>query len=119
MMRTDSHNNPAAFTTLIARQAGLREGIDYTIGDSFSAGHNSPLEYTARLIGDPIALTIRVIDAVGFYTHTGLKRWEYIGMPAQVWVSLNLAFKAAVIGGMYNREGGTLMLPLFPHRFVF
>jgi hypothetical protein len=118
-MRTDSHNNPTAFTTDIARQAGLREGIDFSIGDSFRAGVNSPLEYTARLIGDPIALTIRVIDAVGFYAHAGGQRWSYIALPPQVWGNMSPAFKAATIGGMYNREGGTEMKKLFPTPFLF
>lgn len=118
-MRTDSHNNPTAFTTDIARQGGLVEGQDFTIGDSFRYGPNSPLLYTARLLGDPIALTIRVIDAVGFYNRAGKQRWEYIGMPPQVWISLSLGFKAAVIGGMYHREGGTEMLKLFPTAFRF
>lgn len=118
-MRTDSHNNPTAFITDLARQGGLREGLDFTIGDSFRYSPNSPLLYTARLIGDPIGLTIRVIDAVGFYNHSGAQRWSYIAMPEPVWKTMSPAMKAAVIGGMYHREGGTELKKLFPTQFIF
>jgi len=115
MFRTDLHNNPTAFTTDIAKQAGLLEGTEYTKGDSFGDGKY----FTARLIGDPIALTIRVIDAIGFYAGMGGQRWIYIAMPKEVWLSLPFDFKAGVIGGMYHREGGNAMTPLFPRRFLF
>ena len=122
-MRTDSHNNPTAFTTDVAREAGLREGIDFKTGAGFDA---IPLYagggyrfFTATLIGDPIALTIRVIDAVGFYTKAGSQRWSYIALPPQVWGNMSPAFKAATIGGMYHREGGTEMKKLFPTPFLF
>ncbi len=123
MFRTDGHNNPTAFTTDVAKEAGLVLGLDYTKGDSFSVQVSTFAAitlFTARLIGDPIALTIRVIDAVGFYTRIGSQRWGYIGMPADVWsFYLSPEAKAAVIGGMYEREGGTAMLPLFSTRFLF
>lgn len=118
-MRTDSHNNPTAFTTDIARQGGLREGIDFEIGDSFREGPNGPLRYTARLLGDPVALTIKVIDAVGFYTHTGQQRWTYIGIPLGLWQIQPAEIKAAVIGAMYHREGGTELRKLFTTLFLF
>jgi hypothetical protein len=117
MFRTDTHNNPTAFITDIAKEAGLTAGVDYETGDSFPGEHGT--YYTARLLGNPISLTIRVIDAIGFYNRVGSQRWSYIGMPAAVWLSLSLDFKTAVIGGMYNREGGAAMLSLFPKRFLF
>lgn len=118
-MRTDSHRNPTAFTVDIAHQGGLIEGKDFSIGDSFRTGPNDLLQYTARLLGDPIALTIQVIDKIGFYTHTGAKRWEYIGMPMEVWRILTTAMKQAVIGGMYCREIGHDMMNLFPYIYRF
>ena len=116
-MRTDSHNNPTAFTTDIARQAGLKEGEEYTQGDSFFDGHK--YYYTARLIGDPLDLTIRVIDRIGFYAGIYGQRWSDIGMPKEVWLNLSPDFKAGVIAGMYHREGGTEMVKLFPRSFIF
>lgn len=115
-MRTDSHNNPTAFTTDVAREAGLAEGTDYTRGDPFKAG-NATL-YTARLVGDPIAITIRVIDKLSFFTqHTNnpVSRWGYIAFPHFVWLALTLPEKRDIIGWMYQREGGTEMRGLFPH----
>jgi len=104
-MRTDRHNNPTAFTTDVARLAGLREGVDYTRGDPFGGGQY----YTARLTGDPIATTIRVIDKIGFYTQAGKPRWTYIDQIPQIknWGSLSYADKASVIKQMYAREGGS------------
>jgi hypothetical protein len=109
-MRTDEHNNPTAFTTEIARLAGLRNGVDYVEGKQFS---NDPKFKTAKLLGDPVALTIEVIDKLGFYTQRGTQRWIYIAMPTFVWNSLTPALKKKVIGFMYSREGGTALTDLF------
>ena len=127
--RTDAHRNPTALTTDIAKEAGLLDGVEYIQGEPFTVpapGKEGPLTqtlYTARLIGDPIALTIRVIDRIGFFAGTWPKvygqRWNYIAIPKEVWLELSPADKAAVIGGMYNREGGTEMNNLFPVRFNF
>lgn len=119
MMRTDSHRNPTAFTTDIARQAGLVEGTDFTKGDPFGTGPNGPTFYTARIIGDPIQQTCRVINALGFYNKTGAQRWSYIAMPIEVWLNCGADLKIAIIGGMYHREGGTEMKNLFPHPLIF
>lgn len=108
MFRTDSHNNPTAFTVDLAREAGLREGIDFTIGDPFTDGPRTL--NTARLIGDPIALTVRVIDTVGFRTKRNLQRWGYISLPNFIWGGCN---KKEVIGWMYIQEGGTALRSLF------
>ena len=111
MYRTDRNNNPTAFTTALAAQAGLREGVDYEIGDRFRVGGKT--YYTAKLLGDPIVLTERVIDAVGFYTHHGQQRWAYIGIPLFVWESLPKSLRKKTIHWMYHHEGGTELEPLF------
>ncbi len=116
-MRTDANNNPAAFTTNIARQAGLIEGTNYVSGTSFDVPTSSSMMtlYTARLLGDPVEITIRVIDAIGYYTHTGAPRWSYIAMPKFIWDSLSEPHKRDVIGFHYQHEGGTAMRHLFPN----
>jgi hypothetical protein len=109
--RTDRNNNPAAFTVDIAAQGGLTLGIDYEQGDPFFVGGKQ--FFTARLLGDPVALTIRVIDKIGFYTHTLAPRWAYIGIPAFIWAKLSGLDKRAVIDFMYEQEGGEAMKLLF------
>lgn len=106
-MRTDAHNNPTAFTTDIAKEAGLKEGLDYTTGAPFVAGGHT--YYTAHLLGNPIDMTIRVIDKITFYTRLGTIRWIYIGIPKFIWDVLNYSGKKAVIAFMYKHEGGTEM----------
>lgn len=120
--RTDRNRNPTAFTTDLAAEAGLVLGKDYEQGDSFAAG--ARLLYTAKLLGDPLALTLKVIDEVGFYTQAGAHRWSYIAMPSWVWGKL-LSYEVSpssiysskidVIGAMYRVEGGTEMRNLFPN----
>lgn len=111
--RTDLHNNPTAFTTDIAKEAKLVLGTDYEQGESFNAG--ALILYTAKLLGDPIALTIRVIDAISFLTPNGHMRWVYIAMPKLTWDALEAPQKRDVIGWMYQREGGMSMRGLFPN----
>lgn len=110
LMRTDDNRNPAAFTVEIAAQAGLILGTDYEPGTPFGN-----LERTAHLLGDPVATTIRVIDAIGYYTKSGGQRWAYIAMPDFIWASLTPNQKVDVVGFHYQREGGTAMRNLFPH----
>lgn len=113
--RTDRHRNPIAFTTAIAKQAGLVEGTDYTRGDPFGGLPGGAGFFTARLLGDPVATCLRVIDAIGFYTKGGGQRWSYIAMPNFVWRSTDSpTMRLRVIGFMYAKEGGTEMRPLFP-----
>jgi len=107
--RTDRHRNPTAFTVDIAKQAGLKLGQDYEIGDPFADGRF----HTARLLGDPIELTIRVIDSIGFYTRKGQRRWEYIAIPQFVWDSLTFYLRRRVIEFMYQHEGGTELKHIF------
>lgn len=112
--RTDTHNNPTAFTTDVAKEAVLKLGTEYTKGDPFG-GSGTPVFYTARLIGDPVGLTIRVIDAISFVTTLSQMRWSYISMPHFIWLELSPPQKRDVIGWMYQREGGVTMRGLFPH----
>lgn len=118
--RADRHNNPTAVTTDLARQAGLHLGVDYEIGDTFPG--SSPSLITARILGggsagggagDPVPVTIRLIDKVGFQTKSGGPRWTYINLPDFVWVGLTVELKRKVIGWMYKHEGGTELLKYF------
>lgn len=109
--RTDENNSPTAFITDIAREAGLIPGEDYSPGTAFAGG----AFVTARLLHDPVATTIRVIDKVSFYTERGNQRWTYIAIPLFIWSTLTYNQKRDVIGAMYQREGGTAMRDLFPN----
>jgi hypothetical protein len=118
--RTDRNNNPTAFTVDVAKEAGLVLGTDYEVGDPFLALGRT--FYTAKLLGDPVALTIRVIDAIGFRTKTNLQRWSYISIPKFLWDNLPPLLdsvgnpsKRDVIGAMYKAETGVTMRPLFPN----
>jgi hypothetical protein len=110
--RTDRHNNPTAFTTALAYQAGLKLDVDYYQGDKFPG--NVKL-YTAGLLGDPIDLTIRVIDKVTYYTHSRTPRWDYIAIPTFLWDTLTREQRIDVIGFHYMHEGGQTLKKLFPH----
>jgi hypothetical protein len=96
----------------LAQEGGLVEGTDYTQGDAFESGGRT--YYTAKLLGDPVALTIKVIDEVGFYSEPPHARWNYIAIPHALWMSLNTIQKSYVIGWMYSQEGGVAMRNLFP-----
>lgn len=111
-MRTDDNNNPAAIITDVVRQSGLIFGTDWENGTPFP--HPSDL-VTARLLGDPVQLTIRIIDVVGYQTHLGNPRWTYINMPKFIWHSLTADQKRDVIGYHYQHEGGTALRHLFPN----
>lgn len=109
--RTDRNNNPTAFTTELAKQAGLLAEIDYTEGDAFYKG---PTRFqTAKLLKNPLLTTIHLIDKVGFYTKEGKLRWNYIGIPKQTWLALTMDAKIEVVHFMYQREGGTELENLF------
>ena len=109
--RADRNRNPAAITTDVAKDGGLVEGVDYQTGDPFTVGTRT--YWTAHLLGDPVALTIRVIDTAGYYTTHGSERWTYIAMPKFVWDSLTPELKKRVIAFHYQHEGGTDLAPLF------
>jgi hypothetical protein len=111
--RTDDNNNPTAFTTAIAAEALLVQHVDYEQGTQFPNGEQL---WTAKLLGDPITITIRVIDALGFYVGNGpgtSQRWEEIAMLYDLWMALSTSQKTAVIGIIYTFEGGTAMKGLF------
>ena len=110
MTRADRHNNPAAITTDVAKQGGLVEGTDYVAGDPFPAPSTL---VTAKLLGDPIQLTIRVIDKIGYYTKAGTPRWTYVSMPQFVWDTLEPPVKKKVIAFHYQHEVGTELKGLF------
>lgn len=110
--RTDENNNPAAFTTDLAVEAELVLSVDYVQGDPFLVGTKT--FYTAKLLGDPVATTIRLIDNVGFYTVMPHQRWTYMALPYKLWIDLTPKQKSYVIGVMYQNEGGTAMKGLFP-----
>ena len=109
--RTDRNNNPTAFTTDLAKEANLIQGVDYENGDSFTVENH--IYYTAKLLGDPVEVTIKLIDILGFYTNGNIIRWVYIGIPYFVWKDLTYAVKKQVIGFMYVKEGGTALKGLF------
>lgn len=109
--RTDRHNSPAAITTEVAAQAKLKLGVDYEQGDKFVA--DGKIYYTARLLGDPIATTLRVFDAIGFYTKTGTPRWVYLAIPKSVWVLMDAKARKQTVYESYLHEGGTEMKGLF------
>ena len=103
--RTDRHNNPTAFTTDVAKQAGLKEGVDYVYDEALANGFP-----TAKLLGDPIATTIQVIDKIGFYTQSGKPRWTHTAISKADWDSKTLAQKTDLVVKMYQREGGSGIL---------
>lgn len=101
-MRTDRHNNPTAFTTDVAKQAELVEGRDYTRGDPFP---NNPNAFTAKLLGNPVDITRRVIDKIGFHTASGKQRWSHTAIPHTQWKKMSTREKNKTIASMYQREG--------------
>ena len=103
---------PSTSRSKVARQAGLVKDTDYVAGDPFPAPSTL---VTARLLGDPIAITIRVIDAIGYYTMAGAPRWVYIALPGFVWSALTPDQKRDIVGFHYAHEGGTAMRGLFPN----
>jgi hypothetical protein len=113
MDRTDENRNPIACITAVAAEAGLRLGIDYEQGNAFT--ENGQTYCTAKFLGDPVQTSIRVIDAVGYYTRVGTARWSYIAMPRFVWFALSPSQQRDVVGFHYQHEGGTEMRGLFPN----
>jgi hypothetical protein len=110
-MRTDRHNNPTAMTTDVAKSLGLKEGVDYTVGDPFQSGDSTL--YTARLNGDGITTTVKALDSAAndpkkqaFYTQSGDQRWTYIGMSDSDWLKMTPDEKKQTVLGMYQQEGG-------------
>lgn len=116
--RTDRHRNPAAFTTALAKQAALQYGVDYVQGEMFPGHETLPAGqrmYTAKILGDPIQVTIKLIDRVGYFTNEGRRRWSYIDVKKFIWRMLTWEQKRDIIGYHYRNEGGVAMRALFPH----
>lgn len=110
LTRADRNHNPTALSVDLAHQAGLELGTDYARGDDFQAdGHTY---YTARLLHDPIWLTLRVIDKVGFFAGSR-HRWNYIAIPPGVWGTFSRYQRILTVKSMYWSEGGTEMAQLF------
>ncbi len=104
--RAVRHNNPGAFTVDIAKQAGLKEGVDYTIGDSFK-GSNGETLYTAKLLGDSMKTTIQVIDKIGLVNSSGKPRWSYVSAKDQeAWNKMTYSEKEAFVKKMQQIEIG-------------
>lgn len=115
-MRTERNNNPTAMTTDVAKMLGWVLGVDYEIWDSFT-GWDWKVYYTAKLIGDPIETTIRLIDrwiANGidpFYRANWQGRWSYIskiGITKEKWQNMSPSEKADIIAQMLKYEWGSL-----------
>lgn len=111
-MRTERNNNPTAMTTDVAKMLGWELGVDYEVWDAFVTASWQTL-YTAKLIGDPIETTIRLIDrwiANGidpFYRANWQPRWTYISkiwITKEKWQQMSPAEKADVIAKMLKYE---------------
>lgn len=114
--RADRHRNPAAITTDVAAQAGLTLKIDYEVGEPFTwkgTDGKTHTAYTALFLGDPLAITLRVIDAIGYTTSHGAQRWTYINIPAPIWKTFTDEQRKATVAFHYRNEGGTEMTALF------
>lgn len=98
-------------TVDVAREGGLVLGTDYEQGDPFESGGKT--YYTAKLLSEPVALTIKVIDTIGYFASPYEPRWTYIGIPRFMWHSLSPDQKVDVVGFHYRREGGLAMRDLF------
>lgn len=115
-MRTERNNNPTAMTTDVAKMLWWELGVDYEIWDAFTTADGKTL-YTAKLIGDPIETTIRLIDrwiANGidpFYRANWQPRWSYISkiwVTKDKWLNMSSSEKADVIAQMLKHEWGSM-----------
>lgn len=117
-LRTDRHNNPAAITTDVARQAGLVEGVDFEQGDAFPENEGGNRFHTATLLGDPVDITEKVIDNIGFFTQDGTPRWAHEDINFRAlegeWPTATKERRREIIETMYKHEGGNgnLIKPL-------
>ena len=109
-MRTERNNNPTAMTTDVAKSLWWIEWVDYIQWDSFKTWDGRTL-YTAKLIGDPIETTIKLLDNAAsswrwaFYTKWWAKRWTHTAMSDKDWLALTPEQKQNVVLQMLQREG--------------
>jgi hypothetical protein len=109
-MRTERNNNPTAMTTDVAKSLWWVEWVDYIQWDSFKTWDGRTL-YTAKLIGDPIETTIKLLDNAAsswrwaFYTKWWAKRWTHTAMSDKDWLALTPEQKQNVVLQMLQREG--------------
>lgn len=108
-MRTERNNNPTAMTTDVAKSLWWVEWVDYVKWDSFQTADWRTL-YTAKLIGDPIETTIKLLDNAAntwrwaFYTKWWAKRWTHTAMSDAERLKLSPEEKKNVVLKMLQRE---------------
>lgn len=109
-MRTERNNNPTAMTVDVAKSLWWVEWVDYVQWDSFKTWDGRTL-YTAKLIGDPIETTIKLLDNAAnswkwaFYTKWWAQRWTHTAMSDKDWLALTPEQKQNVVLQMLQREG--------------
>lgn len=115
-MRTERNNNPTAMTTDMAKMLGWVLGVDYEIWDEFVTQDNRTL-YTAKLIGDPIETTIKLIDRWianwidPFYRSNWQARWTYIWklwLSKSIWSKMSHDQKVKAVYNMLKHEGWSM-----------
>lgn len=112
-MRTERNNNPTAMITDVAKSLWGVEGVDYVQWDSWT---NSEWKtyYTAKLLGDPIETTIKLLDRAAstgrwaFYTKWGKQRWTHTAMSDAAWLALSPEEKKNTVLKMLQREWGSI-----------
>ena len=108
-MRTERNNNPTAMTTDVAKSLWGIEWEDYVQWDSWTNDKWQTF-YTAKLLGDPIETTIKLLDRAAstwrwaFYTSWGKQRWSHTAMSDADWLKLTPEEKQWVVLKMLQRE---------------
>ena len=112
-MRTERNNNPTAMTTDVAKSLWGVEWEDYVQWDSWTNDKWQTF-YTAKLLGDPIETTIRLLDRAAetgrwaFYTKAWWQRWTHTAMSDADWLKLSPEEKQWVVLKMLQREWGDI-----------
>ena len=110
-MRTERNNNPTAMTTDYAKMLWWELGVDYEIWDSFISASGKTL-YTAKLIGDPIETTIRLLDrALANWNQNIFSGWTYakkLWLNNSVWANATPEEKRDIIYKMLKQEWGNM-----------
>ena len=112
-MRTERNNNPTAMTTDVAKSLWGVEWEDYVQWDSWTNDKWQTF-YTAKLLGDPIETTIRLLDRAAetgrwaFYTKAWWQRWTHTAMSDADWLKLSPEEKQWVVLKMLKNEWGDI-----------